>query len=299
MATITHFRWYETEYEDPRDSREAIVRSKIKLRTNERVNWTTLRGLRPVPRWNDEHPTEKGFYLEFVRPTHKSRLIWELEAEYTPIKGGQIDPNPLSRPVVLTYSSSLVELPTLRDNKGRPTVNRAGEFIQGLVVQRPIIEYKFVKNLPGDPRWLQTHLGAVNSDVIRLRNLTWEPRTLLLSAVEGDDFLTENRQTYTPTTGTILADPLTWSSEVWNTGTYQLQQEMRTIAGKDRLVYVPVPILDKQGDPISEPVPLDEDGQQISDAWQPSRTEPLKKQRLISLRFDLQAEQPFSELPLR
>jgi hypothetical protein len=300
MATITHFRWYETEYEDPRDSREAIVRNKIKLKTSERVTWTALRLMSPVPGWGDEHPKEKGFYLDFVRPVHKSKHIWELEAEYSPIKAGQIDPSPLARPVVITYTSSLIEMPTQRDNKGRPMVNRAGELLQGIMLQRPILEYKFVKNLPSDPKWITTHLGAVNSDTIRLRGLNWAPRTLLLSAVEGGEFVTENRQSYTATTGTILADPLTWTQEFFNMGTVQLEQQPRMIKGKEKLVWVQVPIM--EGDPkehISDPVPLDEDGVMISDAWEPSRTEPLKKQKLITLKFDVQPEKPFSELPLK
>jgi hypothetical protein len=300
MVSIVAFRWHETDITDVRNITENKIINKIELKTSERVNWTTLRLMRPVPQWSDEHPTEPGFYLDYVRPVHKKRQIWELEAEYTPFKGGQIDPNPTERGAVVTYSTSLVEQATLRDNAGRPIVNRAGEFIRGLMLQVPIVEYKFSKNLPNDPEWLQTHLGAVNSDTITLRGLKWPAKTLLLSSAEGAEFITENRTTYTPTSGTILADIRTWTQEVWNTGTVQLKQVEREMNGEKKKIYIQVPIL--EGDPpepITEPVPLDEFGVLIQEALEPSKTEPLKKQNLITLKFDLQPELPFKVLPLQ
>lgn len=300
MATITHFRWHEMEVEDRRNVTDNVIRNKIVLRTNERVTWTVLRMMQPVPRWNEEHPTERGFYLDHVKPTHKSKMVWELETEYTPIKGGQIDADPLARPVEIIYSSSLVEQPTLFDRKGRAIVNRAAEFIEGLVKQVPIVEYSFAKNLSKDPAWIQTHLGAVNSDTIKIRGLTWKPKTLLLSAVSGGAFVTENRSKYTPISGTILADPRTWTQEVWNKGTVQLKQVSRLIGDGFKDVYVQVPILEgSPAEPVSEPVPLDEEGLRIEEAIQKDEAEPLKKQKLITLKFDIQHEMPFAELPLK
>lgn len=299
MATITKFIWHEMEVDDPRDVREAKIRNKIVLKTSDRVTWTDLRKMRPVPQWKDSHPKEPGFYLDYIKPTHKSRHIWELECEYVPFGGGQIDPDPIARPPVVTFSSSLVEQPTLRDNKGRPIVNRAGEFIQGLMVRVPIIEYRFQKNFGFDPAWILTHMGAVNSDTVKIRGLTWRPKTLLLSGIDGGEFLTENRSTYTSISGTILADRRGWTQEVWNTGTVQLVQQPRVIKGVEKMVWVQVPITEgNPPDPVSQPVPLDEDGVMISDAYEPSRTEPLKKQNLISLKFDLQHEEAFARLPL-
>lgn len=307
MATITQFRWHEMEVEDKRDITANTIRNKIVLKTSERVTWTQLRTMQPVPRFNDEHPKEPGFYLDYIKPTHKSRHYWELETEYTPVKAGQIDPDPLKRDVVITYTTSLVEQASLFDRKGRPTVNRAGEFIQGLIKQVPIMEYTFVKNLPEDPKWLQTHLGAVNSDAIKLRGLLWEPKTLLLSAVQGGEITTENRSKFAPITGTIMADPRGWTQEVWNLGTVQLKEE--TIKVDDpstksgiayKKVWRQVPItIGSPAEPVTEPVPLDEYGRAIVDSLDKSTTEPMKKGRLITLKFEMQDERPFAELPLK
>ena len=307
MVTITHYRWHEMEVDDPRDVREAKLRNKITLKTSERVNWTTLRKMSPVPQWNSQHPTEPGFYLDFIEPNHKSRLIWELECEYTVFAGGQVDPDPLSRPASVTFSASLVEEPSLFDADGRPTVNRAGEFVQGLVRQVPIVEYTFRKNYPSDPRWIQSHLGAVNSDSIKIRGIDWRPNTLLLASVAGGDFTEENRSRYTEISGTVLADPRGWTQQVWNRGTVQLKQVERTFDDPTapsgiaiRRVWTQVPIVaGSPPEPVSEPVPLDEDGRSIIEAVQPSRTEPLPKGRLITLDFNMQPRVAFSELPLR
>ena len=306
MATITEFKWHEMDVEDRRDSTANILRNKIILKTNERVTWTDLRTMSPVPKWGDEHPTERGFYLDHCKPTHKSKLVWELETEYTPFKAGQIDPDPIARPATLTYSSSLIEQPTLFDSKERPVVNRAGEFIQGIMKQVPLIEYGFSKNFSADPSWLQTHIGAVNSDTIKLRGLIWKPRTLLLSAAAGGEFVTENRSRYTSITGTILADYRTWTQEVWNLGTVQLKEVTLKVERKDlpgfelKKVWQQIPIMaGDPAEPVTEPVPLDEDGRYISDALQRSTSEPMTKSRLITLKFDIQHEMPFSELPLR
>jgi len=307
MATITQFRWSEMEIDDPRDPREGKIRNKITLKTSDRMTWTQLRLMRPVPQWNDPHPKENGFYLDFIKPTHKTRHVWELEAEYTVFKGGQIDPDPIARPTVITFSASLVEEASLRDAKDFPTVNRAGEFITGLMRQIPIVEYLFTKNFTADPKWITSHLGAVNSDSVRIRGIDWKPKTLLLSSVSGGEFQEENRAKYTAISGTILADYRTWTQEVWNLGTVQLKQVERTFNDPStpsgiviKKVWVQVPILSGDpAEPVTEPVPIDEKGIFISDSIEQSTTEPMKKQKLITLKFDMQTSAAFSELPLK
>lgn len=303
MASILAFRTYKSDIEDKRD-RDNIVRDSIKLKTSSRVNWSTLRNMQPVPRWNQEHPKEPGFYLDFIKPTHVSRLIWELEAEYTPVKGGQIDPDPLARAADVTFTSSLIEQPTFFDYKKRPMTTTAGEFISGIVESVPLVEFSIKKNLAQDPAWLQTHLGAVNSDSVKLRGRVWAPKTLLFSAVSGGAFVTENRSTFSEYTLSISADPRTWTKEVWNRGTLQLEQVRKLVfVGQQlvsRLVWVQVPI--KEGDPpepVQDPVPLDDNGRAIGDYLTQNGTEPIRTGKLIKLNFETQEPKSFNGvLPL-
>lgn len=296
MATILEYRVTGVEIEDRREIAENLVRDKIFVKTSDRVTWDQLRRMREIPKWNDPHPREPGFWLDFIKPNQTSRLCWELEAEYTPVKAGQQDANPLSRPAVITFESSLIEQPTFFDNKKRLITNTAGELMTGVIEQIPIIDYSVRKNLASDPQWLQTHIGGVNKDTIKIRGLTWQPRTLLLGGVSGGEFTTENRQEFSPYGLKILGDPRTWSAKVWNRGTVYLKQEEDRTGKK---VYRQVRI--QTGDPpedVSEPVPLDLNGQPLQDYLQKSET-PVDPSKLIILTFHVQKEVSFAELPLR
>ncbi len=300
MASILAFRTYKSDIDDTRDGNN-IVRDSIKLKTSDRVNWSTLRSMQPVPRWNQEHPREPGFYLDIIKPVHVSRLVWELEAEYTPIKGGQIDPDPLARPADITFTSSLIEQPTFFDHNRKAMTTTAGEFISGIIERIPIVEYSVKKNLARDPDWMLTHMGAVNSDSINLRGLTWAPKTLLISAVSGGSFVTENRSTFSEYTISISADPRTWTQEVWNRGTVELVQvEKLVFSGQSlvkKLVWVQSPI--KEGDPpepVQDPVPLDENGRAIGDYLQKDGQQPIKTGKLIKLNFQTQKAKAFASV---
>ena len=298
--SIVAYRWYETEIDDQREITENKIRNKIMVKTSRRLPWSQLRLIRPIPQWNDEHPNEPGFWLDFVKPVHKSRLIWELEAEYTPFKGDQKDPNPLQREAEITFDVSLVEQPTLFDWKNRPMNNTAGEFIEGITAQIPIVDYSVTKNLPNDPVWLRTHLGGVNEEEVTLRGLRWPAKTLLLAGVSAGKIVTEDKVKYSEYKLKILADIRTWQARVWNRGTVQLAEIEYTDsngAKKKKLIQVPI----KTGDPpeyIDEPVPLDEKGKAIQDYLQQDKERPIKVDKLIPLSFDVQKIVAFNKLPL-
>ncbi len=299
MATILEYRVTAVEIEDRREIAANLIRDKIFVKTSDQVTWNQLRTMRPVPAWNDQHPREPGFYLDFVKPKQTSKLCWELEAEYTPIKAGQEDANPLSRKAAITFESSLVEQPTFFDNQGRLMTNTAGELLTGVIEQIPIVDYTIKKNLASDPKWIQTHIGGVNKDSVKIRGLTWAPRTLLLGGVSGGEFTTENRQEFAPYSLKILGDPRTWSPKVWNRGTVYLVEDRAWKAVTGQSIYKQVRI--QTGDPpedVTEPVPLTLDGQPVSGYLQKSET-PVDPSKLIMLTFHVQKEVSFAELPLR
>ena len=300
MASILEFITHTVDIEDRRDLTENLVRDKIILKTSAQVPWTQLRSMRPVPRWNEAHPRESGFYLDFIKPKQTSKLVWELEAEYTRMKGGQSDPDPIARPADITFTTSLVEQPTFFDKNLRPVTTTAGEFITGVMERIPLVDYSIVKNLANDPKWLQTHLGAVNADTVTLRGLQWKPKTLLLASVSAGSITTENRSTFSEFRLSILADARTWTQEVWNRGTVELYETYEVINGQARAVWSQKPIL--RGDPpapVEEPWALDIDGAALRDHLQQSQTESYKPNRLIKLKFETQKDLTFRNvLPL-
>ncbi len=299
-GSIVAYRWYETEIDDQREITENKIRNKIMVKTSTRMPWSQLRLIRPIPQWNDEHPNEPGFYLDFVKPVHKSRLIWELEAEYTPFKQKKPEPNPVDRPAQITFDVTLVEQPTFLDRKGRPMCNTAGELFEGITRKIPIIEYSIKKNVKSDPGWLWTHLGGINDEPIEIRGLRWGKKTLLLASVAAGPIVEEEKTKYVEYTLKVIGDPRGFETKLWNRGTVELVQIEQTDAkGQKKKVLVQKPI--KSGDPpefVDEPVPLDENGKAILDYLQRDEKEPIKKSAVIMRTFEVQDEVDFKKLPL-
>jgi hypothetical protein len=307
MAAISRLWWSKATMEDNRNG-ENSVRSTIKILTSDRVSWTWLRDQRVIPKFNDEHPTEPGFFLDRYTPNHIQRCYWEIETEWTPIKAGKIDPDPAARPVDITFSTSLVEQPVNWDAKRKPICTTAGEMITGVMEQIPLVDYSLVKNYAKDPAFIQTHLGAVNEDAVKLRGIVWEPKTLLFAAVSAGSYVTENRYTSSEFRLTLVGDYRGWTQEVWNRGTLRLEKQTRTkwevkgdkLVPKKLDVWVQVPIM--SGSPakaITEPVAIDKYGQEIVDHLKPDEEKPLDPSKLIVLKFDVQRAKKFGGiLPL-
>lgn len=302
MATITEYARPQSKMKAGRDRDQNYVRDTVNLKTSDRVSFYQLLNMRPLPKFGDEHDREIGFYLDSIEPTlHAGGLHWKLELEFTPYKGKQLDPDPIARPADITLNTSLVEEPTYEDGKGNPTVNTAGQLINGIIRHVPLIEYTVKKNLATDPAWLQTHLGTVNQDVVTLRGRKWEPKTLMLMAASGGSYTTEYRTTFTEFTLTLMADARTWSQEVWNRGTVYLVETYQVIRGVPRSVWAQKKIL--QGSPpapVDEPVFLDIDGQPILDHLKQTEGQNVDVSRVIKLNFLTQKEKTFSGvLPLK
>lgn len=307
MGTISRFWISKSAIEDKTD-RESTVRDTLHIMTSDRMSWTQLRLQSVIPKYGSEHPREPGFFLEAMKPTQSKRCYWEVELEYNVFKAEQIDPSPLARPAEITWSTSLVEQPTERDSKGRPTCTTAGEFLTGIVEKIPLVEYSIKKNLPADPAWAQTHFGCVNQDAIKIRGLDWAPGTLMLISGSGGPFTVENKVSFMECSLSLLGDYRGWTLKVWNRGTVRLAKQKRTKwklqGGKlipvEQSVWVQVPILTGEPPaPVEEPVFLDDYGQEIIDALKPEKGSTLDPTKFIELTFDIQSERKFAGvLPL-
>lgn len=297
MTQIIEYKVEEIQIEDHRAPADNTIREKIFVKTSDQTSWSNLRTLRPIPQWNEPHSREPGFFLDYIKPKQTTQLCWFLEAEYTPVKGAQENANPLAREAKITFESSLIEQPTFRDRDGNLITNTAGELVTGVMQQIPIIDYSCKKNLAADPDWIQTHIGGVNKEPVRIRGLNWNPGTLLLGGVSAGEFVTENRTEFTPYSLKILGDPRGWNAQVWNRGTVYLQKYEDRATKKTMYRQVRI----KTGDPpedVSEPVPLDLNGQVIDGYLTKSET-PVDPTKLVTLTFRVQHEVSFAKLPLR
>ena len=300
MTRILQYRVQASKIKDERDITQNEIIDTIKVKTSDRINWTRLRKMAPIPQWNEPHPKEPGFYLDVIHPNHVSRQVWELEAVYTLIKGGQVSPNPLEREASISGKSSLIEVPTYLDYKNDAITTTAREFIPGVMKRIPTVEYTIEKNLPADPAWLQTHLGSVNADGITIRGLAWPPKTLMLGAVSFGAYKVEERARYSEFQLTLMGNPQKWTQELFNVGTVELEQVEIRYKGKLRKIWRQKPIL--QGSPpvpVESPVPIDANGEAIVDLIDPETGATYKSGQLLVLKFDVQNILPFKGvLPL-
>lgn len=306
MVTIVRQTVLEQDLQDPREGLKRL-REKLLVVTDRKYSWTRLRTARSIPQEGQLHATEAGMYVEARNPKRsKSGTVWYIDIDYTSVVGEVLDPSPLARPAVVTWSSQTLEVPSLFDRKGRPTTNTAGEFLPGLVRRIPLIEYRIRKNSATDPDWIDTHIESTNSDPVKLRGKVRPPMTLVLASASAGEFQVENDQRFTELEMTIIYNPLGWSEEVWNLGRAELQQLERTYfdaAGnrKTKKVWVQVPIVTgKPAKPIEEDVPLDINGRAILDHMQPGTEHPIDPTKLVTLKFEMQNQLPFNGvLPLR
>jgi hypothetical protein len=296
MATVTRFWISKSSMQDKNDN-DNYVRDTLHLVTSDRMTWTQIRRQSFMPSFGGEHTKEPGFFLEGMTPNHLKRNYWEVELEYVPFKASQPDPSPLARPAEVLWSTTLVDQPTDRDNKGRFICTTAGEGITGVMRKIPLVQYDVTKNLGADPAWMLTHFGALNSDTIKLRGISWKPGTLLLVSGSGGPFVNENKVQYTEIKFSLLGDARGWQTEVWNRGTVRLDLLDRATWVKQggrlvlrmRKVWVPVPILSgNPPTPVDEPRFLDLDGQEVADAYSIGETNAVDKSKIISLTYHIQ-----------
>lgn len=307
MAGIQRFWYSKTAIQKSRDGESNSLRNTLKILTTDRVSWDWLEKQNFMPKFNAEHFAEPGFFLDSWKPNHVQRCYWEVELEYVPFTLGKIDANPLSRRAEITFEASLVEQPASKAVDGRMICTTAGELITGVMERIPIVEYTIQKNLPSDPAFLLTHIGAVNVDAIKLRGVTWKPKTLLLASLSGGAFTTENRVEFAPYTMKLMGDPRTWTQEVWNRGTVQLRKVWRTLNdpnSKSGLTYKQIWVQEaiEAGDPpepVSDPVPLDWDGRAVPEYLQKDSKQPIRPETVIKLHFETQKALQFQGvLPL-
>lgn len=295
----------EQDIQDPRDGLKRI-REKILIVTDKRVPWTTVRTNPAIPQPGQEHPTERGMFVEDRNPKRGRATVWYIEVEYTSLENSKVDINPLSRPAVITWSTSELQIPTLTDRLGRPITTTAGEFIPGLTKTITIVEYRVRKNVATDPDWLDTHLHTLNQDAIQIRGKVRRPLTLVLAAASGGEYQVENRQRYFELDYTLIYNPIGWVEDIWNLGTMELvDQEVRVEVSprvfETRIVKGLSPIkVGTPAKPVDEPVPLDINGKAIVDHLTPGSEHPMDPRKLVTLRIEIDDHRTFSGvIPLK
>lgn len=296
MPRIIHQAITEHDGDIARDGSTAI-RETLTLVVDNDVSLEWIKA-NIAPQLNREHPEHSGYYFERINPKRTGKLTWVVALVASPFQFENLPENPLARRAVITADGQLTSEPTNFDYKGRPITTTAGEFLGGVERDRATAVYHVSKNVAQDPEWFDTHIGAVNTDSVRLRNRVRPPGTLKLINPSLSDYTVENKTRFCVVSFDLVFDPLGHAQERWNMGTIELNKF--TFQGKttwyQRRIFSGTP-----PQPVSEPVALDRKGEAIQDYLKSSSDgRPVDVSKLIKLTFDVQPQLPFNGvLPLQ
>lgn len=150
--------------------------------------------------------------------------VYKVEVEWNTIAGdANNDPDPLKRPAVIDINTSLEEVETFRDGKGRIMINTAGDIQVGTTL-KPIQTITIQKNVAQVPEWFHTLPGSVNKSPVIIDNITYDKRTLLLGASERPNRVLENERWYYPIKFELRHDADTHDTFEPSTGWHELEQ---------------------------------------------------------------------------
>lgn len=235
--------------------------------------------------------------------------IYKVAVEYsTDATNADNNPNPLKRPAIIDISTTLEEVETFRDGKGRIRINTAGDIQVGTTL-KPIQRISIQKNVPQVPDWFHTMPGSVNKYNVTIDGTVYKKRTLLLGASERPGRILENKVWYYPIRFELIHDADTHDTFEPSTGFHEIVQvpsaEQIRIANfwgttHDPIVYKKKRITVGEGvnDYPNEPQYLDKNGVHIN--LEPDkRNGGLDTSNIYILRYNDYREENFSRLPLK
>lgn len=218
-----------------------------------------------------------GARVERVTPLQPTNdpYYWEVRVEYSSQAIQEIQ-NPLARPTDIQWGFQIYQKPIIKDINGNGIVNKANQLfdpVPEIDDCRPTLT--FTKNLATfDYNLAYTYVNSINATAwYNGAAQTWKCMNISSSQQ------IENGIYFYPTSFEFQYHYETWKLYILNFGRMQL------VGGKLR------DCLDDQGQPVSEPVPLDSNGAQITSPTLTSITSNI-------LSFDVYRQQEFNNLAL-
>jgi hypothetical protein len=234
--------------------------------------------------------------------------LFEVEVEYSTDapEEDHDQVNPLEIPATISADTMQITRVVERDADGNPIVNTAGSRLLELNEEFDLWRLQVSKNIPRFPPWAKQYAGAVNSDTVRIDGETFAPRTLKFSSPRLGPRDVINDIPFRPLAFSLVHNEQTWDRFLLNRGFEEI--EVRSVTNpqtqqtEERLVRVP--IQNPDGEYISDPAFLDEQGRAFRDDAANVRglagsSNPLQRDEIIVLRFRTRKQLPFSVLPLR
>lgn len=265
----------------------------------------------------------------FSADQRKHSLIFDVTVDYSSQQQPLSDP--LAEPAAVEVTTTDVTLPVTTDHQGQPLLYTNGRPILGVEETFSFLVFSVEKKIsPSYPEWLLKYPQALNSDLVRFKNLPLEPRTLKIARIRIGRQEIQDRIPYVPLYLEIVHNPLTWDRFFLNRGLEEVIYKMEAVPNQstggntstERAVLFTERCTDQFGEFLTEPAFLDLDGRRprvrtdeehegepvtleedirdgLTLAGKTRLKHPIEQSDIVVLRKTLRKPLPFNDLPLR
>lgn len=291
MAKI--IRYAVTEQAATHSADDSVINEVHTIVTDEPVSYEWIVLHQDTPKLHTEYFKHPGFFFRAINPTRRKKLLWEITVTASRYQRPKVVDSPLDEPAKISRDSQEISEPTLFDYKGRPITTTAGEWLDGVFVERSRWIYRVRKNVGADPAWLDEYGSAINSDAVRIRGRLLAPLTLMFRRGQMSEYDIKNGVSFSVLSFELHYRPETWIQEKWNAGTIAAVKDAKTNKYKQQPILIGSP-----PQRTEKPVFLDKLGAVIPGALDPTGETPFDLSKLHKLRIQTQRSLPFRVLPL-
>ena len=235
-----------------------------------------------IPVYDSVSPNHEGVFVSDIqaRPKSDDGLVWEVDVSYSPpdAAGGGSGGDPVSADPVVSFSFMMRQqvlenayslgaaIPQGAD-RGNPTVrvvNQPGNipFDPPAMIEDSVLVILVTLNKGTDtftPDYITQYMNTINALEITVAGVTMPPFTGWIRDIKANPTTTPTGDAYWQVQFEILYDPQTWLKKILNTGVF----EEGNVEGSSSAPPEYRKILDTDGEPVREPVPLSLTGQRL------------------------------------
>lgn len=257
------------------------------VHTNSIDTEDTIAAHASTPDLGDSHPDD-AFAIcvgRQIKQVDDSNYDWIISCRYaTDWENVESETDPNNFRQVVTWGTQFVQTVLTKDVvTDEAIVNTAGDpFDPPLMTDRPLTTCNITTNANAIPTWLFSLRNKVNDAALTIRGVTVPKKTALIRGLTISDERYKNGTLYYRIEIELLIDEQGHDVKVLNDGLHELDTLRSGTEKRTHIMF--------DGEPISQPVPLDADGKRIDSDDLPMNA--------IILNFAQYAEADFSVLNL-